>query len=297
MLKILLISILGLQSFFTLLPALESNNKKEKVLERLHQLSEAVNQNDVNAVSSFWTKDAEFIVPLTGEEIEGKEKIAQYLQKRMKELKDRQLKFVFHLKTIDFPERDVVIVQGIADILGKDGLIQRNARKIELIEESGQWYIDSVSEVELPPPPPLYEHLKELEWLVGSWKDKDKNVVISFTTYWDKYKNFLIQRFAMEVYGVTAMEGMQIIGWDSIEKTIHSWVYDSDGGYGIGLWKKKGDSWQVKMNYTLSDGTKGSATNIYTKINDTNYSFSSVDRIIDGQALPNIEPVTVVKEE
>jgi hypothetical protein len=101
----------------------------------------------------------------------------------------------------------------------------------------------------------------------------------------------------MKVYGLDGLEGYQIIGWDPLEKKFRSWVYDSDGGFGTGLWSKKGDGWQVAMNYVLSDGSKATAVNIYDKISSDSYNFSSIDRQLDGKKIENIEPVEVVREE
>lgn len=85
-----------------------------------------------------------------------------------------------------------------------------------------------------------YDHLKELEWLVGKWQDQDEDVDIHFNTYWDKFKNLIHQEYIMEVYGLEEFEGMQIIWWDPAEKKIRSWIYDSDGGFGSGVWNKVG---------------------------------------------------------
>src|SRR3954465_15517958 len=106
--------------------------------------------------------------------------------------------------------------------------------------------------------PSAYKNLKDLEWLVGSWKDEDEDVSIVFKTRWDTNKNFLVQKFNMTVYGAPEMEGVEIIGWDPIEKKIRSWIFDSDGGFGNGIWTKENNRWIVKVNYTLSNGKTAS---------------------------------------
>lgn len=297
MLKILTLGILTFQCLFGILSAVESENSKKEVSERIQQFTEAVNQGNIQAVSSYFDRNAEITKPVTGEYVEGKDQITLYFQKRLDEMKQRQIKFNFKLDKIYLPESNVAIAQGVAEFIGKDGLLERNARRVEFVKQNGNWYVVSVREIEVPPPPPIYNHLKDLDWLIGIWKDEDENVSITFNTDWDKFKNFLIQHFKMEVYGVEAMEGFQIIGWDPIDNKIRSWVYDSDGGYGTGEWAKVGKSWQANMNYVLSDGKKGSAINIYTKVNDNKYTFSSIDRKIGADDLPAIYPVTVVKEE
>lgn len=294
MLKILFV-LFGVCTLFGDLFSLE--NEESKIQEQITRFTEAFNKGDFTVLSSLWTSDATFSKPETNEVVEGKDPIMQLLQWGSKELKERDLKFTFQILKIDFPNANRAVVQGVVNITDKGNLIQRNARQVEFLKQNGKWLINSVKEIEVPPPPPVYNHLKELEWLIGKWKDSDENVTITFNTEWDKFKNFLKQNFRMEVYDLEALEGIQIIGWDPIENKIRSWVFDSDGGFGTGLWSKKNDNWHVVLNYILSDGKKGSATNIYTKVDERSYRFSSNNREVEGAALPNIEPVTVSKEE
>ena len=46
----------------------------------------------------------------------------------------------------------------------------------------------------------------------------------------------------------------QRIGWDPLTKQIKSWVFDSEGGYGDGLWTRKGNQWVIKSTGVLPDG-------------------------------------------
>lgn len=297
MFKNLIIGALCFQGFFGALSAFDNGSDKEKVMQRLQDLTAAVNQDKEDVLSSFWTEDGEFSRPLTGEVIEGREDITKFVQERAKEINKRHLNFSFKPEKIDFPDPNTAVVEGISEIVDKGALLQRNARRIELVKENGQWYIDTVKEIEVAPAPPIYGHLKDLEWLIGTWVDKDEDVTITFTTNWDKFKNFIVQRFKMEVLGTVEMEGLQIVGWDPIENNIRSWVYDSDGGFGSGQWSKDGPSWKAVMNYVLSDGKKATATYKYTPVNDKSYTFAANNRTLNGEVLPNIEPVTVVKEE
>ncbi len=63
--------------------------------------------------------------------------------------------------------------------------------------------------------------------------------------------------------------GSQIIGWDPYAQTIRSWLFDSDGGFGVGRWTPAGNRWTVKTLSVLPDGRRGSATNIYELEGDT----------------------------
>lgn len=305
MVKMLLLAIFSLQAMFSVVSADEATTtnastatSEKEIRERLQRFTDTVNKGDVTTLASFWTEDAELYRPATGEVLDGRQAIDEFLQKIAKEIQQRHLKFNFQPFQINFVDQDEAIVDGVVEVSDEKGaLLQRAARRLDMVNDNGQWFIDTAREIEVAPAPPQFAYLKGVEWLLGNWKDEDDDVAITFNTDWDKFRNFIKQRFSMKVYGLEAMEGVQIIGWDPIDKKIRSWVFDSDGGFGSGVWSQVGDSWQVALNYTLSDGTPASATQIYKKLSDKSYSFASKDRKINGQAIPDVNPVTVVKEE
>ena len=89
---------------------------------------------------------------------------------------------------------------------------------------------------------------------------------------------------------------MQIIGWDPAAKQIRSWVFDSDGGFGMGTWTKKDNRWSVQKSGVLPDGRRSSAVNIFTQLDDSTMTLQSVNRMVDGELLPNIDEVKITKE-
>lgn len=146
-------------------------------------------------------------------------------------------------------------------------------------------------------PPNQYQYLKELEWLIGKWTDKDDNVDMESEYKWDKDKNFIIEEFSVKTGEKFDLSGRQIIGWDPIQKNIRSWIFDSDGGFGESKWVKKNDSWVAEMSYTLADGRRASAVQIFTPKGNDQYQFESTDREVDGELLPDITPVTVIRKK
>lgn len=100
----------------------------------------------------------------------------------------------------------------------------------------------------------------------------------------------------MQVEDRIELEGTQIIGWDAAEGQIRSWVFDSEGGFGSGVWNRVGNQWIVKTVSTLADGSRGSATNVYTLVGDGVYRWKSVDRQLNGELLPDIDEVTVHRQ-
>ena len=47
---------------------------------------------------------------------------------------------------------------------------------------------------------------------------------------------------------------------------------------------------------TLSDGRKATAIQIIKKIDDNSFTFESIGRQVDGELLPNVEPITIVRK-
>ncbi len=144
-----------------------------------------------------------------------------------------------------------------------------------------------------PTMPLSYEHLKELEWLVGKWEDKGDGggIRVTSTYEWDQEKNFLLQQFTVKKENKKTLEGKQIIAFDPIRMKIRSWIFNSEGGFGESFWSREGNSWYSVLAFTTGDGRVASATHVYTKIDSDHYTFASFARSIDGKILPNIDPI------
>ena len=86
----------------------------------------------------------------------------------------------------------------------------------------------------------------------------------------------------------------QLIGWDPSTGKIRSWVFDSDGGFGEATWTKKGNRWIINAAATMPDGRKTSAINILNVLDKNSFTWHK-GRELDGEILPNIEPIKVVR--
>src|SRR5690606_4732441 len=93
------------------------------------------------------------------------------------------------------------------------------------------------------------------------------------------------------------MEGTQIIGWDPDKQTIRSWLFDSEGGFGVGIWTQKENQWTIRTLQVLANGEKASGINIMTKVDDDTFTFRSLGREVDGILLPGIDEITVVRQQ
>lgn len=139
-------------------------------------------------------------------------------------------------------------------------------------------------------------HLKPLDWLIGTWIDDNDDATITTTYHWDENKNFIVQEFSASINGEVQISGKQILAWDPIQNAIRSWIFDSEGGFGEGSWSKQHNHWLVEMTQILADGRFASSSNIYTLISPKEYQWEAVNREVDGEILPDIDPVTIIKK-
>ena len=131
--------------------------------------------------------------------------------------------------------------------------------------------------------------------MIGQWLDESEESTAETSSHWSKNQNFIRSNFKVSVPGMDPLEGTQVIGFDASTGMIRSWVFDSDGGTATGVWTRKGDSWEVRSSHVLADGRAASSTNIYKMIDDDQFSWKSIGRQVDGEYLPNTEPVTAYR--
>jgi len=185
---------------------------------------EAYNKHDAKAIAGMWSPEAVYVDPETGEQAVGREQIEREFADTFANLKDAKLEV--DAQSIKFLSPNVAIETGTARVLGPKGEPDESAYSALFVKRDGKWLLDRVTEEEPPAPPPSnYDHLKELEWMVGSWvdRDEDEGVVIQTDCEWTKNKNFMTRSFAVAVGDEVNLAGMQIVGWDPVAKQIRSW--------------------------------------------------------------------------
>ena len=254
--------------------------------------AEAFNKRDVKAIVADCTEDVTY-VDETGRIIRGREALAKDFERFFAANPIRKIHV--EVETIQFVKPDVAVVDGAAELnppLGGKPVAGRYTAV--RIKQNGKWMVASVREVaeELPS---NYDRLKELEWMIGDWMDEGEGATVRSTVRWARNKNFLIGKFAVKAKGKDLITGTQRIGWDASKDQIRSWVFDSDGAFFEGFWIREGNQWVVRITGTLQDGAKASATSTYTFIDNDTHTFQSRDRVVDGEPVPDVEEVKVMR--
>lgn len=250
---------------------------------------EAFNKQDAKAIAALWSPNAVYTNPRTGEEVVGRDAIEQQLVGIFAESKDNRLEVT--IDSVRFLSPSVAIEQGTARVLRPGAEPDETVYASVYIKSGGIWLLDQMSEEPVTVVLSNYERLKELEWLIGSWIDEDEKSKLESTAKWTKNQNFISQTFNSSVEGETDLSGIQLIGWDPVAKTIRSWVFDSDGGFGSSTWKKKDNKWIIHSTATLPDGRISSEIRTITLVDDKTITWQSSSRELDGEILPNIGPI------
>ena len=255
----------------------------------------AFNAGDAKALAAHWSPEGVYTSRLSGDQIVGREALEKDFAALFVEAKGAKLEV--STESIEFVSPNVALEEGTATVLRpKDSPLQ-SSYCVVYVKRDGKWLIDRVSEEEeLAASVSHYQHLKDLEWLVGKWIDQDGGDVIKTECQWTRNKNFITRSFTVSIKDRIDVAGMQIIGWDAARKQICSWVFDSEGGFVEGAWKQSGDRWIVTSNATLSDGKRGTFTSILRPLDKNSFGWQKVSRIVDGEILPNIDEVVIVRQ-
>lgn len=271
----------------------ENPSQEESALKaHLKAYKDAFNQQNAERLASLWTEDAIYVNLSTHDSLQGREEIADYYKDQFSEGK---ASLEVKIDDIKFESPEKVSETGEASV-SSQGKTSKSLFVATLIKENNGWLLQKVTEVDVQPPPSHYEKLKDLEWLIGTWESKNDNMKFSSVASWSMNKNFITVKFSVVLLDKVNFEGFQVIAWDPFKEKIRSWIFDSDGGMGEGIWSKQNNTWYVSSVFTLPDGRRATSTNIYTKESDNSMTFASEDRDVDGKVMPNIKPFKINKK-
>jgi uncharacterized protein (TIGR02246 family) len=278
----------------------DRSSDEEMIRGNAKGYEEAYNTRDAKKLAQFWGENATYIDNDTNEKIVGRNGIEEYFKGIFQENDVPKIDIV--VDTVEFKSPDEAIEKGHVTFTVPNQPGDETSYIAEDRKENGKWVLQNVTEVESEAaagetPSDNYEHLKALDWLVGKWVDQSEGADVTVDTVWSKEKAFLIQHFDVKTGDDEDFEGYNIIGWDPKNKTIRSWIFDTDGGYGEGKWVQQGKSWYVTSTFVQSDGGEASSTNVYTPGENQSYTFAVVERDVAGEVLPNVEPIKFVKRE
>jgi uncharacterized protein (TIGR02246 family) len=253
----------------------------------------AYDAGDASAVAALYTEDAELIDEF-GDGLEGRPAIHDFYARMFQERPGT--KITVSMASLRFLGPDVAREIGQTQVTppgGEPASVRRYT--VLYVKQGGNWLYSSVRE-EHATGIVHHERLKALEWLVGEWLDQSSDSTVHVTCRWSPDKNFLVRDFTIHVQGQPVMTVNQRIGWDPLTKQIKSWVFDSEGGYGDGLWTKRDKEWVVKSTGVLPDGRVATATHTLTQVGPNSARWSSTERTLGDQVIAEPAEYVMVRK-
>jgi hypothetical protein len=96
-----------------------------------------------------------------------------------------------------------------------------------------------------------------------------------------------------KVRGEAETDGWEIVGWDPDRQQIRSWIFDSNGGFGESSWSYDDGHWLIRASNVLPDGSRSTAENVLTKVDDNQFTWESQNRTLDGESQPPVPKLAV----
>jgi uncharacterized protein (TIGR02246 family) len=270
--------------------------EERPIRDLVDAFAKAYSKPDLKALDALFTDQAN-VIDSAGETTRGKPDIMGMYASSFEE--NPALKLESRVEEVNFITPDVARVEGQSRLSTAKGEASEYTRFSGLaVNRNGNWLIAEIREYAAPAEDvSSYDRLSELEWMVGDWVDESDDVKSTSSVTWADNFSFLIRAYEIEVKGEKPTTGTMFVGWDPQTGQIKSWLFDSNGGHGEGLWTRTGEKeWVVKAHGVLRDGRPTSATQIHVVLNKDSVKTSSIDRIIGGQVAPDITDVVMVRK-
>ena len=290
-------TVLAIFSAVPYVTAGEDPNRESDATDEIRSVSEALtrafNKGDAEAVVKLWTADGDYVGP-RGKLIQGKTNIRENFEKFFS--LNPGVRLNVSITSIRLIGSDTAILDGVPEVTPPiEGPPTTFHSTIVLVRQDGQWRIASIRDM-LFRSQSNYEQLKQLDWLIGDWVDaspESDDVSIRSSCQWTDNKNFLLRKFDVVLKDRITASGTQLIGWDSRNNRIRSWVFDTTGGFSEGEWHRDGNRWIIVTSGVQQSGREISTTNVLTRIDDDTFTVESRDRLIDGRPDADIEAIEI----
>ncbi len=247
----------------------------------------AFNKGDAKALAALYAEDAQYTNE-DGGTVAGRAAVLESLTKFF--AKNKGAKLDAQIESARFLTPDVLLEKGFSTV-GDD-----TTRYVcNYVKKDGAWLISELSETTLPPTDAAVAALDDLGWLVGSWKDNTPGVTVATTVDWTKNRHFIRRSISVTREGDDTMEATEVIGYDPVAGGIRSWVFDSEGGFGEGMWKREDNKWLVTFKGTAPNGSMSTAQHVITFLDEKKYTWESINRQRDGEVLPSLDKIEVVR--
>jgi hypothetical protein len=254
---------------------------------RTAALLAAVGKGNAKELAAFWTTTGEY----SREEltVRGRSNIEKAYAEALKKKTTRNL--VVESDSVRFLSDDAAIHEGTFLNKKANPAEQGRTRFSALyLRVKGQWQIGLLRET------PLGASVLELGWLAGTWHCKTETGTVHLEFTWAKGKAFLRGQVTVKAVDHTTT-GFQVIGRDPATGGLKSWTFEEDGGTAEGVWERTDKGWTARLTGHNAEGDKVTTTTTLTPTDADTFTWHSTGRTVDGEPLPDVGPIQVVREK
>jgi uncharacterized protein (TIGR02246 family) len=256
--------------------------------DNARKYEEAYNKGDAKTLAGFFSEDVDY-VDQDGAEVKGRDAMQKLLADNF--VQNPGAKLAITTEEVKQLTPDVKVTRGFATVTPAKGAAETTRYTAVRVKKGDHWEISQLNEREAPPLS-AYSKLEVLEWLVGTWQDKSGDQTVQAKINWAGDKNFLVR--TINVKGnQSSTDGWEIIGWDPVRQQIRSWIFDSNGGFGESTWVNNGEDWLIRASNVLPDGSRSTAENVLTKVDDNKFTWESQNRTLNGEPQPSLDKIEV----
>ncbi len=252
----------------------------------------AYNGHDAAAIAALFTPDG-LITSEDGKAASGRKAIEQVFAGIFKEHPKTRIQDT--IESIRRVNAAQAIEDGRTVVIHDEAMpAEKNRYRVVHVKREGKWLMASAADL----PEDVWtgeEAMKRLEGLIGDWVDESPESLVITSYRWTDNRRFILSQFTVQIGGRPAMTGSQRIGWDPLNKTIRSWVFDSEGGFGEGTWTQDGNQWIIKSTGVTRDGRRASATNTIALVGKDRMTWESRNRVVGGEKQPDVEKIPIVR--
>ena len=250
---------------------------------------EAYNKGDAKTLAGFYADDVDYI-DQDGAEVKGRDAMQKLLADNFQQ--NPGAKLAITTEEVKQLTPDVEVSRGFATVTPANGAATTTRYTLVKVKKGDHWEISQLNEREAPPLS-AYSKLAALEWMVGTWQDKSGDQTVQAKINWAGDKNFLVRTINVQGGDQSVTDGWEIIGWDPVRQQIHSWIFDSNGGFGEATWANNGEDWLIRASNVLPDGSRATAENVLTKVDGNRFTWESQNRTLNGEPQPSLDKIEV----
>ena len=278
---------------------------KEAIRAAAQAYQDALGRGDAQALAALWTPDGD-IVDDNGRVLAGRTTVSLAPPSTQPAAAVRP-DVAVRETAIRFLTDDVAIEDGTVEVRIPGGAALEGRFSATWVRHEGGWKLAALREARGNEPNGA-ERLADLDWMVGDWSVVDEGAAapdaaakptIELAVRWNAGRTFLLCDMKITPPGAKepAVHVTQRIGWDPLTRSLHSWVFSSDGGHGEATWIRDGGSWVARTAAVLPDGSQTSALNIYTYDGKDRCTWRSLPTHVGGEHMPQVNMTLVRKPQ